>query len=187
MERAGWERRGDGRMSPGVKQMEENKEEIRTEAGKPEEKAVESRPEKAFKEITLHFGKGCVGEPFQAKDGKEYCQILVPNPDKDDKKPWQTFVVRSNQVHDNKFGKGMWCKLPAEGHTTLLRSVVDGKDENDRPVWKDIRTKVPNRELKKMVEAYKQNSLQETISKKQEKTEKAKSAPEHHGKVKEER
>ena len=172
--------------------MESNKEENQKEAGKPEakqpeKKAAESRPEKEFKEITLHFGKGCVGDPFQARDGKVYCQILVPNPDREDKKPWQTFVVRSNQVHENRFGKGMWCKLPAEGHTTLLRSVVEGKDENGKPVWKDIRTKVPNRELKKMVEAYKQNSLQETISKKQEKTEKAQSAPEHHGKAKEER
>ncbi|MBP3233400.1 MAG: hypothetical protein J6M65_03100 [Eubacterium sp.] len=35
------------------------------------------------------------------------------------KQPCQNFVVRTNQVHENQFGKGMWCKLPENGRTTV--------------------------------------------------------------------
>ena len=87
----------------------------------------ETSPKKEFKEITMKFGKGCVGEEFQGKDGNKYKEILVPNPDKNDHRPWQTFVVKANHVHEDKFGKGMWIKLPAEGHTTLRRPVVVGE------------------------------------------------------------
>lgn len=40
----------------------------------------ETSPKKEFKEITMKFGKGCVGEEFQGKDGNKYKEILVPNP-----------------------------------------------------------------------------------------------------------
>ena len=111
---------------------------------------------KEFKEITLKFGKGCVGEEFQGKDGKAYKEILVPNPDKNDHRPWQTFVVKANHVHEDKFGKGMWIKLPAEGHTTLRRSVVVGEKPDGKKEWGTEKTKVSNADLKKMVEAYKE-------------------------------
>ena len=39
---------------------------------------------KKMDEITIKFGKGCVGEPFTGKDGKEYKQILIPNKDEND-------------------------------------------------------------------------------------------------------
>lgn len=118
-------------------------------------------------EITLKFGKGCVGDEFQGKDGNSYRQILVPNVDRNDHRPWQTFVVKSNHVHDNKFGKGMWCKLSAEGHTTLRRNVRAGEDEQGKPIWKMERTKVSNRELKQMVEAYKdRSSMKEKLAEK---------------------
>ena len=124
-------------------------------AGQAQDKAADS-PEKEFKEITLKFGKGCVGEEFQGKDGKAYKEILVPNPDKNDHRPWQTFVVRANHVHENKFGKGMWIKLPSEGHTTLRRSVVVGEKPDGKKEWGTEKTKVSNADLKKMVEAYKE-------------------------------
>ena len=110
---------------------------------------------KKMDEITLKFGKGCVGEEFQGKDGNSYKEILIPNQDKDDHRPWQTFVVKANHVHENKFGKGMWCKLPAEGHTTLHRNVKVGQDEQGKAIWDTEKTKVSNKDLKKMVEAYK--------------------------------
>lgn len=113
-------------------------------------------PKKEFKEITLKFGKGCVGEEFQGKDGKAYKEILVPNPDQNDHRPWQTFVVKANHVHENQFGKGMWIKLPAEGHTTLRRSVVTGETPDDKKEWGTEKTSVSNADLKKMVEAYKE-------------------------------
>ena len=124
-------------------------------------KAEQVQPEasveghKKMDEITLKFGKGCVGDEFQGKDGKAYREILIPNQDKDDHRPWQTFVVKANHVHENQFGKGMWCKLPANGSTTVQRSVKVGQDEQGKPIWDTEKTKIPNRELKKMVEAYK--------------------------------
>lgn len=71
---------------------------------------------KKMDEITIKFGKGCVGEPFTGKDGKEYKQILIPNKDENDHSPWATFVARSNAVHEDQYGKGMWMKLPADGN-----------------------------------------------------------------------
>lgn len=123
--------------------------------GQAQEKGTES-PKKEFKEITLKFGKGCVGEEFQGKDGNQYKEILVPNPDKNDHRPWQTFVVKSNHVHEDKFGKGMWIKLPAEGHTTLRRAVVTGEKPDGTKEWGTEKTSVSNADLKKMVEAYKE-------------------------------
>lgn len=122
---------------------------------KAEQLQPETKEEKKMDEITLKFGKGCVGEEFQGKDGNSYKEILIPNQDKDDHRPWQTFVVKANHVHENQFGKGMWCKLPAEGTTTLHRSVKVRQDEQGKPVWDTEKTKVTNKELKKMVEAYK--------------------------------
>lgn len=124
-------------------------------AGQTQDAGADSR-EKEFKEITLKFGKGCVGEEFQGKDGKAYREILVPNPDKNDHRPWQTFVVKANHVHENQFGKGMWIKLPAEGHTTLRRSVVTGEKPDGKKEWGTEKTSVSNADLKKMMEAYKE-------------------------------
>lgn len=140
-------------------------------------KAEQAQPEgtedgqKKMDEITLKFGKGCVGDEFQGKDGVKYKEILVPNQDKDDHRPWQTFVVKANHVHENQYGKGMWCKLPANGTTTLHRSVKVGQDEQGKPIWDTEKTKVSNKDLKKMVEAYKdkdrdRSSMKEKLAEK---------------------
>ena len=130
---------------------------------------------KQMEEITLKFGKGCVGDEFQGKDGTKYREILVPNMNPEDKRPWQTFVVRSNHVHENQFGKGMWCKLPAEGHTTLRRSVRTGEDEAGKPLWETTKTQVSNKELKEMVEHYKtkdRSSMKDKLAEKKEEVKK---------------
>lgn len=108
-----------------------------------------------IEEITLKFGKGCVGDSFMGKDGKEYASILIPNSDPDDHRPWATFVARSNAVHEDKFGKGMWLKLPADGHTTIQRNECVGEDAEGKKIWEKKKTKVTNRDLKGMVEFYK--------------------------------
>ena len=118
-----------------------------------DEKTAEAE-KKEFKEITLKFGKGLVGDEFQGKDGNSYRQIMIP-PNEETKQPWQTFVVKSNQVHENQFGKGMWCKLPADGSTTVTKSVAKGVDEQGKTIWENEKRKVPNTELTSMVEAYK--------------------------------
>lgn len=126
----------------------------------------DGQTEKEYKEITLKFGKGCVGDEFQGKDGNTYRQIMIP-PNEETKQPWQTFVVKANQVHENQFGKGMWCKLPENGSTTVTKSVAKGVDENGKTIWENEKNKVSNKELKSMVEAYKnkdksQENTQET-------------------------
>lgn len=132
-----------------------------------QEKPGDARESPKMDEITLKFGKGCVGEEFQGKDGNKYKEILVPNQDKNDHRPWQTFVVKSSHVHQNQYGKGMWCKLPANGSTTLHRNVKVGENEQGKPIWDVEKTKVPNKELKKMVESYKErSSMKEKLAEK---------------------
>ena len=124
--------------------------------GKTEPAQAEQGGEhKKMDEITLKFGKGCVGEPFTGKDGKEYKPILIPNKDANDHSPWATFVARSNAVHEDKFGKGMWMKLPADGHTTVRKDHCVGEGADGKKIWETEKTKVTNRELKGMVEFYK--------------------------------
>ena len=105
-------------------------------------------------EITIKFAKGLVGEPFTSKSGKEFVQISIPNSDPKDSRPWQTFVLASKDVHENKFGKGMWAKIPAEGHTTVSRPVKKGVVEG-KTQWGHESKVVTNTELKSMVEFYK--------------------------------
>ena len=59
-------------------------------------------------------------------------------------------------VHEDKFGKGMWIKLPAEGHTTLRRPVVVGEKPDGKKEWGTEKNSIANADLKKMVEAYKE-------------------------------
>ncbi len=148
-------------------------EEIAAKREAAKEKAAEAKDQtdgKDFKEIdeiTIKFGKGLVGEEFQGKDGNKYKEILVPNQDKDDHRPWQSFVVKSNHVHPNKFGKGMWIKLPADGHTTLKRSVILGEKPDGKKEWGEEKEKVPNKTLKKMMETYKErSSMKEKLTEK---------------------
>jgi len=128
--------------------------------GKDTKEATEEKAE--YKEITLKFGKGLVGDEFKGKDGNSYRQIMIP-PNEETKTPWQSFVVKSNQVHDNQFGKGMWCKLPENGSTTVVKHVAKGVDESGKTIWENEKNKIPNKELKAMVEAYKnKDKAQET-------------------------
>ena len=103
------------------------------------EQNMDNRTEKKMEEISIKFGKG-LAEPFTGKDGKEYMRILIPNQDK--------------SVHENKYGKGLWAKIPADGTTTVTKAVQVGEQDGKR-IWENQKTAVPNRELKARVEAYK--------------------------------
>jgi len=109
-----------------------------------------------IEEITLHFGKGTV-EPFTAKDGREMLKIMIPNADRSDHTPWASFVLPAKAVHENQYGKGLWAKIPADGHTTLTKPYLAGQGEDGKNIWKDEKTTVSNRELKSMVEFYKKD------------------------------
>ena len=122
--------------------------------------AAQNRTEKTTgqyadrKEVSIKFGKGLVGEPFMSRSGKEMVEIKIPNQNPGDSRPWESFVLPKNFVHDNKFGKGVWTKLPEDGTTKLMRSVNVG-EPGAQAVWKQESREVSNVELKSMMEAYK--------------------------------
>ena len=90
------------------------------------EQNMDNRTEKKMEEISIKFGKG-LAEPFTGKDGKEYMRILIPNQDKGDHTPWASFVLPAKSVHENKYGKGLWAKIPADGTTTVTKAVQVGE------------------------------------------------------------
>ncbi len=106
-------------------------------------------------EVTIKFGRGLMGEPFTSKAGKQLVEIKIPNPDPDDKRSWETFVVPAGFVHENQYGKGMWMKLPEDGYTKLSRPKLIGQDETGRNIWGSDTRQVSNRELKSIVGANK--------------------------------
>lgn len=115
-------------------------------------------------EVTIKFGKGLVGEPFTSKSGKELVEVKIPNPDRGDSRPWESFVISPHMIHDNKFGKGVWMKLPEDGTTRLSRSVRTGMDESGKSVWSRESREVSNTELKSILEAYKNKDQGSVIS-----------------------
>lgn len=106
-------------------------------------------------EVTIKFGKGLMGEPFTSKNGKELVEIKIPNADRSDSRPWESFVVPANFVHENQYGKGMWMKLPEDGVTKLSRNVLQGQDADCRNIWGRESREITNKELKELVETYK--------------------------------
>ncbi len=106
-------------------------------------------------EVTIKFGKGLVGEPFTSKNGKELVEIQIPNADPNDKRPWESFVTSPKMIHENKFGNGLWMKLPENGTTRLMRSVKSGIDADGKTIWRKETREVANTQLKAMVEVYK--------------------------------
>ena len=115
-------------------------------------------------EVTIKFGKGLVGEPFTSKSGKELVEVKIPNPDRGDSRPWESFVISPKVIHDNKFGKGVWMKLPEDGTTRLSRSMKTGMNENGMPVWGHETREVSNTELKSLLEAYKNKDRGSVLS-----------------------
>ena len=112
-------------------------------------------------EVTIKFGKGLVGEPFTSKNGKELVEVSIPNPDKADSRPWETFVISPKMIHDNQYGKGVWMKLPEDGTTRLSRSVRTGVDDDG---WGRETREVTNVELKSLMESYKEKSRDSVLS-----------------------
>ena len=116
-----------------------------------------------LEEVTIKFGKG-LAEPFQSKDGREFMRITIPNQDPADKTPWASFVLPAKAVHENQYGKGLWAKIPADGSTVVTKPTLQGQDDKGKNIWQDVKTQVPNRDLKAMVESYKTRAPQEKTS-----------------------
>lgn len=113
----------------------------------------------AEEEISIKFGKG-LAENFTSKDGKEYTRIKIPNQDPADHTPWASFVLPANHVHENKFSKSLWAKISADETTIVSKPQLVEQDADGKNIWQDVKTKVPNTELKAMVEAYKTRASQ---------------------------
>ncbi len=122
----------------------------------------ETIPEQA--EVTIKFGKGLVGDPFTSRNGKELVEVKIPNADPADTRPWESFVISPKMIHDNKFGKGVWMKLPEDSTTRLSRSVRDGVDAAGKNIWRRETREVTNAELKALMEAYKEKSRGSVLS-----------------------
>ena len=94
----------------------------------------ESKPQG---QVTIKFGKGLIGRSFTSKSGVEMLQVKIPNRERTDKTPWETFAVPAKMIHDNQYGKGVWMKLPEDGTTKVSRSVPTGKDDMGRTIWQN--------------------------------------------------
>ena len=125
------------------------------------ENTMENRalPNKA-EEITVKFAKGLVGAPFTAKNGKECVRISIPNSNPEDKRPWAYIVTAANHVHENKFGKGVWMKIPADGQTKVFRSEFSGQTSEGKNIYNKSEQTVTNREIKSMLESYKTRNIE---------------------------
>ena len=111
-------------------------------------------PEKPA-EVTIKFGKGLVGEPFMSRNGKELVEVKIPNADRSDSRPWESFVISPKMIHENKFGKGVWMKLPEDGTIRLARSMKVGVDAQGKNIWKTQYREVTHAELKGLMDSYK--------------------------------
>ena len=129
-------------------------------------------------EVTIKFGKGLVGEPFTSKSGKELVEVSIPNPDKTDTRPWESFVISPKMIHDNQFGKGVWMKLPEDGTTKVSKPVMLGEKEDGKKWGNDVR-EVPNPELKEMMESYKTKDRTSLLGNLDEKKQEAAKLPDH--------
>lgn len=127
-----------------------------------EEKTNNTMEERA--EVTIKFGKGLVSEPFTSKAGKQMVEVKIPNADPDDTRPWEKFVVPAGFVHDNQYGKGVWMKLPEDGSMRLVRNVITGYDDKGRNIWERQERTVTNKELKALVEFYKERNREQEVS-----------------------
>ena len=153
---------GDVDFDPGYEKVMEETRNMVAEGGvayptpfgdiDPDEvmQAMEASAQDKKEEITLHFGKGLC-DFFTSKKGAEMARIKIANTPFDS---WPSFVVPARIVHDNRFGKGLWMKLPADGKTTLtIAKKVTGEDGLEK--WQDKKRSVDNRKHKEMVESYK--------------------------------
>ncbi|MBR4343444.1 MAG: hypothetical protein IKP88_12220 [Lachnospiraceae bacterium] len=131
-----------------------------------------NNPKPEYKEITLKFAKGLVGDEFEAKDGKTYREIKIPNADRDDKSPWLSFVARADQIHiDNYTVNGMWLKMPADGHTTVKRDFIVGVEPNGKPIYQRESAPISNKDLKKLMDEVRpreKTSFKDKLSEKRE-------------------
>ena len=117
----------------------------------------DSKPQHEDKsEIAIHFATGHMKE-FTGQDGKEYARISIPT-EQEQGKSWPSFVLPRDMVKENEGGKSMWAKIPAEGKTTLSVSEATGVGEDGKKLFKTKYASIENKDLKKLMEASREQS-----------------------------
>ncbi len=135
-------------------------------------------------EVTIKFGKGLVGEPFTSKKGTELVEVKIPNQDENDRTPWASFVISPKMIHDNKFGKGVWMKLPADDQIRIGKPYLEGQNEEGKNIWKKEYKVITAAELKEMMEFYKKKDRSSVLENLGEKKEQVAKAPKTNTKAK---
>ena len=69
-----------------------------------------------IEEVTIKISEGWVGNQFTSKSGKELVEVKIPNANREDRSPWPSFVTDPKRLHKNKFGTGLWMKIPKNAH-----------------------------------------------------------------------
>ena len=114
--------------------------------------AVVEEKSQPVETLTIKFSRK-LARPFTSKGGKDMVAIKIPNADPEDKSSWEEFVLPVNMVHSDHYGsKTLWAKIPADGSSTLSRSVRPSAENGE---WEREERSVDNKTLKTMVEAYK--------------------------------
>ena len=118
--------------------------------------------EQERKFITIKFSRKLCSEPFQSKKGHSFVEIKIPNLNPDDHSAWQHFILPEKSVRENKFGNGLWARIPEDGTTTLRRDIRVG-EKDGRSLWETQDEVVTNLELKARVEAYKTRNQERPV------------------------
>ena len=114
--------------------------------------AVQETEQKPVETIEIKFSRK-LARPFTSSGGKDMVAIKIPNADPEDKRAWEEFVLPVKMVHSDHYGsKTLWAKIPADGSTTLTRSIKPATEDG---TWTKEERTVDNKALKSMVEAYK--------------------------------
>ncbi len=108
-------------------------------------------------DISIHFAAGHVKE-FTGQDGKEYARISIPT-EQEQGKSWPSFVLPKEMVRENEGGKSMWAKIAASGKTTLSMSIQTGAKEDGTKEFTTKYATIDNKDLKKMMEASREQSM----------------------------
>ncbi len=114
--------------------------------------AVQKTEKQPVETLTIKFSSN-LARASTSSGGKDMVAIKIPNEDPEDKRAWEEFVLPVQMVHSDHYGsKTLWAKIPADGSTTLSRSI---KPSSEDDTWEKEERTVDNKTLKSMVEAYK--------------------------------
>ena len=113
---------------------------------------VQETEQQPIETITIKFSRK-LARPFTSSGGKDMVAIKIPNADPEDNRAWEEFVLPVKMVHSDHYGsKSLWAKIPADGSTTLSRSIKPSTEDGN---WTKEERIVDNKTLKSLVEAYK--------------------------------